>query len=158
MIRTANLSDLSRVYELLLDAHNKSKYNGHVQVDEKTARALIMHCVQRQGLHNGSTNVSVVEKSGKVEGFMIGILDRVYHIGDRLVANDLFLVCTKKAGITAASRLVDDYVKWAEDNPKVFETKLSWTDALGVDAAQIESLYAKKGFVKCGGIWGKELI
>lgn len=156
MIRTADLSDLPRLYELLCDAHENSKYAGHVEVHDKTARGLLMHCVQRQGLNNGSTNVKVVERDSVVEGFMIGILDRVYHIGDRLQANDMFLVCTKSAGITAASRLLDDYIEWASNNPKVYEIKLSWTDALGVDSNQIELLYAKKGFVSCGGIWGKE--
>lgn len=153
-MRAACATDLPRLFELLLEMQANSKYAGDVEVDRQVARSLLLQSVARHGgRHQGGTCVFVVERDGVIEGFIIGILDRVYHIGNRLSANDLYLYVTPRAPRGAASRLIDAYVQWALDNPKVADIKLSWTDVMGVDASKIERLFARKEFRRAGGIW-----
>lgn len=154
MIRAATMSDLPRLHELLHEQHKKSKFHPDVEIDEQAARSMLIHGVQRHGnQNNGGSCLFVEENEGEVEGFIFGVLNRVYHIGNRLAANDLFLVCTDKAGKFAASELVDAYYMWAAHNPKVAQIMLSWTDAIGIDGKKIEALYKRKGFHHVGGIW-----
>ena len=154
MIRAATLSDLPRLYELMLEAHRSSKFYPDVGVDDPTMRSIIMTSVQRHGgTNNGSTCYLVEDVDGVLEGFVIGILDRVYHIGNRLCANDLFLFCTPKARARAGSQLIDGYIEWAAVNPKVAHIMLSWTDVNGTDGKAIEKLYDRKGFHRVGAIW-----
>lgn len=148
------MSDLPRAYALLLEMQTKSKYAGIVDVDEATAKALLINAVKRHGgTNNGGFCFFVIEAMGKIEGFIIGLLDRVYHIGNRLVANDVYLYCTKDAPRMASSRLIDAYVKWALDNPKVHEIKASWQDALGSNGKIMDKMLQRKGFRACGSIW-----
>lgn len=87
---------------------------------------------------------------------MAGMLDRVYHVGDKLCANDVFLVATEKASARAANRLLDAYIDWAASNPLVLEINLSWADTLP-SGQKMPAVYARKGFRKCGEIFVKEL-
>ena len=154
MIRAANFGDLPRLFTLVCDQHEASKYYPDVGVDEPTLRSYLMQGVQRHGgTNSGSTCLFVEEHDGQVEGFVMGILERLYHIGDRLWSNDMFLVCTDDAPKMTASRLIDAYDAWAFNNPKVAKILLSWTDAIGTDGKKIEALYKRKGYHHIGGIW-----
>lgn len=154
MIRRATASDLPRLYDLLLEIQQKSKYFPDIEVDERAARSLLMTGIQRNGsMHDGGSLMLVEERSGNVEGFIMGMLDRIYHIGTRLCANDIYLYCTDAASKTAALRLAKGYIDWAMGNPKVAKIMLSWTDALGVDGESIGRMYGGLGFHKVGEIW-----
>lgn len=154
MIRPAAMSDLPVLHALVREQHEKSRFHPDIGIDEPTLRSMLVQGVQRHGgQNNGSSCIFVEEHEGHVEGFIFGILNRVYHIGNRLAANDLFLVCTGKARKTAAPELIEAYTAWAYDNPKVAQIMLSWTDAIGTDGKKIEALYKRKGFRHVGGIW-----
>jgi hypothetical protein len=154
MIRAATMSDLPRLYDLLLEMQSKSKYAGVVDVDEATAKSLLLNMVRKHGgTNNGSSCFFVIEAFGKIEGFIIGMLDRVYHIGNRLMANDIYLYCTKNAPKMGWSKLIDAYVSWALSNPKVHEIKGSWQDALGSNGEIMDKAMQRKGFRRCGMIW-----
>lgn len=155
MIRPARFADIPRLVDLLCMAHAASKYADRVGVSRKAAQALLQQAVQRHGgQHEGGSLVMVHERGGDLEGLFVGVLDRVYHIGDKLQANDMYLFVTPKAAKLAASRLLDAYVAWADGNPKVDreDVKLSFTNALP-GAERVESLYEKKGFRRCGAIY-----
>lgn len=155
MIRGARFSDVPRIVDLLCEMHLASKYAGKVDVSRKAAHALIQQCVTRHGgLHEGGALVVVAEHDGTVEGFMVGMLDRVYHIGDRLAANDVFLHVTDKASKLDVGRLFKEYMSWAASNPKVHEIRASWTDTME-GASDIGKLYECNGFRQCGAIYEK---
>jgi hypothetical protein len=155
MIRASCLSDLPRLYELVLAMHAASEYPAReINVSEPTAKALLRDAVMRNGrLNEGGTLLNVVERGGKIEGFMLGILQRVYGIGNRLEAQDFWLYCTPQAPARASARLIDAYLTWALDNPKVADVVLSWTDTAGVDGAKIGKLYKSRGLSRRGEIW-----
>ena len=158
MIRPAKFIDTPRLVELLCEMQRRSKYAGHVGVDEKAAHTLIAQAIQRHGgSHYGASLVMVAEQDEQVEGFIIGMLDRVYHIGDRLSAQDLFLYCTELAQPRDFLRLFNAYLNWASVIPKVWEIKASWTDTLP-DAAEIGRLYERLGFQQCGAIYERTAL
>lgn len=153
MIRPAKFADILRIVELLDEMCLHSKYNGVASVSHKAAHRLLQQCIQRHGFTNdGGSFVMVAVRDQRVEGFMVGILDRVYHVTDMLAANDVFLYCTKKAHPTSGVRLFDAYVSWAKNNPKVVSIKASWTDAMA-GSERIERMYEGKGFKRSGGIF-----
>lgn len=155
MIRRAILSDLQRLFELLMETHAASKYaKWGISVDETTAKSVLLDGVRRNGgTHNGATLLNVVEKNGKVEGFMFCLLQRVHSVGNRLEAQDLWLYCSPKAPKIALSKLIDAYVEWADGSAKVAEIALSWTDAVPIDGVALGKVYARKGFHPAGEIW-----
>jgi hypothetical protein len=132
--------------------HMASKYRDSDAVDTEYAHRLVAQCVQRHGhTTDGGSWVMVCEKDDTVEGFIIGLLDRVYHIGKRLCAYDLFLYCTPRSGRDMAA-LVDSYFGWADNNPRVGFVKASWTDAVK-GASRMGKFYQRKGFELIGEIY-----
>jgi hypothetical protein len=154
VIRPASTSDLVRVLELVMEMYRASEFAERgCTVNQKIVRSLLLDGVRKHGgQHAGSMLFNVVEFRGRVEGFMIGLLQPVYSIGDQLEAMDAFLYCSKKAPKLAASLFIDSYVEWAQSNPKVVDTVLSWTDVAGADA-RLAKLYQRKGFCKRGEIF-----
>lgn len=153
MIRPAKNVDIPRLVELVQEMWKKSSYVDVVEIDEVATHRLFAQFIQRNNFTNdGGTLVMVSEKNGKVEGFFVGLLDRVYHVSKQLMAVDVFLYLTDEAPRIDANNLIDAYLSWATHNPKVVEVKASWTDAI-VGADRIEKLYGRKGFRKCGAIY-----
>lgn len=155
MIRPATFADMPRLIELVQAMHESSIYPArNIGVDMTSARAILMDGIRRHGGgHQGSTLFNVVEFRGQVEGYMLGILQRIYSIGNRLEAQDFWLFCTNKAPKIASGKLVDAYIEWADTNPKVADIALSWTNAAKVDGRKIARLYERKGFDRVGEIY-----
>lgn len=158
MIRPAKFVDVPRIVELLVEMQQSGRYREIDEVDERAAHQLVAQAIQRHGgIHYGGAHVMVAEKNEIVEGFIIGMLDRIYHIGTRLAANDVFLYVSPRGRAVDCLHLLRSYIDWAETCPKVRITKLSWTDALP-DAEQIERVYNSMGFRRCGGIYEREVV
>jgi hypothetical protein len=153
MIRPAKFADIMRIVELSHEMHERSRYSGVDEVNEKTVRELMAQCIQRHGhTHAGGSLCLVAVRDMKVEGFMVGMLDHLYHIGNKLMAQDIFLYTSDKADALDFMRLLRAYVRWASSNPKVVEIKLSYTDAIeGSD--RLDLIYQGLGFRQCGNIY-----
>ncbi|WP_375188398.1 hypothetical protein [Sphingobium yanoikuyae] len=154
VIRPATASDLAAAFELVMDMYARSKYASDAEVDAPTARSLLMQALQRHGgQNNGSTHFVVAEGEGRLDGFMIGALQRIYLIGNRLEAQDMFLYTRKDANPRAALGMLNSYIEWAESCQKVGTIKLSYTDALAVDGERLAALYERKGFQRHGAMF-----
>jgi hypothetical protein len=155
MIRPARLDDLVKLHALVLEMHQATDYPARgIGVSETAAKALFRDAVMRNGRTNdGGVLLNVIEVAGELRGFMLGLLQRVYMIGDRLEAQDAFLYCSPYAPARAPERLIDAYIAWAESNPKVAEIALSFTNAGGVKVKKLARLYERKGFARVGEIW-----
>lgn len=157
MIRPAIFGDIPRLYDLLHEGYERSKYREHGTVDTKATKALLMNAVQRHGLkHEGGTCVFVSERSGLVDGLILGTLNRVYFIGSKLMAQDVFFYTNLVAHPTSAVELFDAYIAWGESVEAVFEIKASSSDIIG-DPERVEALYLRKGFVRCGSIFERRV-
>lgn len=147
-VRPARFADALAIERLIRNQHIQSKYADRVTINVKALDQLVLGLIAgmtQQG--PGATHVTVLEEEGEVVGFVAGVLNRVYNIGNRLVSNDLFLVNEGKAG--GIFKLIDAYIAWASANPKVIEIGLSWTDAIpGAD--RLSKIYQRKGFDQIG--------
>lgn len=156
MIRPARFQDQPQIEGLIRRRHAASKYAGRVGISDKALGALVLSAIAGMN-QNGpqGSHVAVAEHRGRLSACIIGVFDRVYHIGDKLSANDLYLINEgKRAGDTLA--LIDSYVAWGTANRKCIEIMLSWSDTLP-GAARIAPLYARKGFVKSGEMFEMRL-
>ena len=152
-IRAANSVDAPALVAILVDAQARSRFAGLVGVDEPFARKLLAHSIHRHGgTTEGASFVEVAESKGRIEAFIFGHLSRVYLIGDKLCAQDGFLVGYKDTDPRALPLLLDDYIAWASGNPRVFEINASFTDALP-GAERFDAVYLRKGFTRCGAIY-----
>lgn len=138
---------------MLQEMHAVSKYRGRVNISDKAADSLLTCAIASQGQSGPqAAHVILAEEDGKIVGFMIGLLTRVEHIGDKLTANDLFLFVRPGNGVRHVLALIDSYVEWASSKRAVIDIMLSWKDTLP-GAEQIEAIYSRKGFTRIGGIF-----
>lgn len=153
-MRAARTTDVFALVDLLAQQHTRSRYAGSVEVDAPHARKLLAQAIQRNGgTNDGATLVNVVEDgAGEIAAFFVGMLSRVYFVGDMLCAQDMFLVARDDAPALATRRLLSAYFQWAGANPLVHEINLSHTDVLP-EGKRIGPLYERMGFVRCGAIY-----
>lgn len=148
MIRPARFQDAPAIEALIRRQHARSVYANRVGIADKALENLVMGLIAGMNQHGPQgTHVAVNEEDGKVVGFVAGVLQRIYNIGDRLGASDLFLV--NEGRVSSSLKLVDSYIEWARSNPKVLEIGLTWTDAMP-DGARAAKLYEHKGFRRNG--------
>lgn len=158
MIRPARFADVPVLTAMLISQQSESIYAGKVEVDRDYTRKMLAGLVHKHGgTHDGGSCVFVAEDdAGHVQGFVVGVLARVYHIGVELMAQDAFLVVARKAPKSAAIHLIDAYIGWAETAPKVREIQLSHSAAIP-GSERIAALYRRKGFVPFGQSYRREV-
>jgi len=150
-IRPARSIDAPILADILQERFDETRYVGVCNIEPVLARRLFAQGAQRHGgTNDGATFLMVAEHDGEVVAFLLGALARIYLVGDRLGASDQFLLSRNKvpAGVAARAtmRLLDAYIDWADNNPKVCEIALSWADTLP-DTEGITRLFEKRGFI-----------
>jgi len=157
MIRPARFSDVPAMYALLAEGFERSRYRTMGAIDQKVAKGLLVQAIQRDGQPGeGGTLVRVADQDGVVEGMIIAVLQRVYHIGDKLQATDLFYIGSPRCHPADGRGLFDAMVAWADGNPRVVEILATVTDVLLDDWPRVGRLYERRGFVPCGGMWRRK--
>ena len=157
MIRVAKFGDIPRLVEIIKEAHAATKYKDLCEIDEKETKALLLNAIRNHGgQHEGSTFVAVAENKGKVEGYIIGILQRFYDVTDKLEATDWQWLCTKDVQPSDPIKLVKAMHKWAGKNPKCIAIFQANTDLWKNPEAITRSLEGL-GMKRCGHVLRKEL-
>lgn len=152
-VRPARFGDIPILTELLEQAYRRSKYRDRTPVSIKEAKALLVQAIQRHGLAAaGGACVFVSEHDGAVDGFISGLLDRVYHIGEKLSATDFFFYVAPDGSPASAGGLIDAFVDWALGIEAVIEIRLGATDIIQ-DYERTAALYRRKGFIQTGVIY-----
>lgn len=152
MIRAAKMSDAFTLVDLMKQVKGLSIYNG-LQLDEQFARKLFAQMAQRHGgSHDGASCLFVQDGKGVIGGFVCGMLDRVYHVGTDLWATDVFLYVTKQAPRSTMQRLLEAYIQWAENNPRVYEVRLSASDATPT-GRRMQAIYNRMGFEESARVY-----
>lgn len=155
MIRAAKSIDAFALTDLLGELHGVTIYKG-LELDGAYARKLFAQFAQRHGgSHDGATCLFVHERDGAIGGFVAGILDRVYHVGEDLWASDVFLHVKHGEPASTARKLLAAYVNWSESNPKVFETRLSASYATE-EGKRVCTVFERMGFTECGRTYRRE--
>jgi hypothetical protein len=150
MIRRATFDRRPAIMALIRDAARALEICQPLPYRRAALEHLVTAMIAQQGqIGPQGSCVFVAVRDGKAVGFIAGILDRVYQIGKKLVAQDLFFVNEGAVGDTLA--LLDEYVAWARNIRAVLEIVVSWTDTLP-GAERVAQLYSRKGFIKSGEI------
>jgi hypothetical protein len=149
VIRKATFADAPALIELVRTQHARSKYAGRCAIAEPVLQHLVTQMIAQQGqIGPQGSLVLVAEQTGEPVAFIAGILDRVYQIGKKLTAQDLFFV-NERGTVGDTLKLLDGYIAWARSIRAVLEIVVSWSDTLP-GAEQVAKLYERKGFSKCG--------
>ena len=149
MIRPAKFADIPALEKILHATHARSKYAGRSGINQKALEQMLTGLVAGQNQNGPSATFMVVsEKQGKVVGFMAASLGRIYNIGEKLCASDLFLI-SETSNRADTNKMIDAYIEWASANPKVIEIGLSWSDTIS-KGELAKNLYMRRGFTLSG--------
>jgi hypothetical protein len=149
MIRKATFADAPAIMAMIRTQHERSKYASRCDIAEPVLQHTVTAMIAQQGqIGPQGSLVLVAEEGGEPVAFIAGVLDRVYQIGKKLTAQDLFFI-NERGSVGDTLRLLDGYVEWARSIRAVLEIVISWSDALP-GAEDVAKLYARKGFSKCG--------
>lgn len=154
MIRAAKFGDLPRVAEILREAHERSIYAG-LTFDDAEAKSILMQGMQRNGQTNEGGACFLVAEGERVEGFILGVLQRLYHVHKELTAQDLFLVATKQVEPRDPARLIAGFRKWAFANPRVVQVEIGATGVIS-DFRVTGRWLQRQGMQAYGGIYRQE--
>jgi hypothetical protein len=153
VVRNAKFGDIPRLTELLEQGHRRSKYRDRGTICTKEAKSLLVNAIQRHGLKSaGGSCVFVSEYEGVVDGFIAGLLERIYHIGDKLSAADFYFYVAPDGSPASAGDLADAFIDWALGIETVIVMQLSATDIIQ-DYERTAALYRRKGFTQTGVIY-----
>jgi hypothetical protein len=142
VIRQARFGDIPRLTELAHELHARSVYAGRATPDERAFKAMCVQAIQHMPKRTG---VWVAERGGAVEGFLIGITDRIYGCLTEHYATDLMTYVSERGDARAAAELLDALIAWAETLPHVIEVQLGVNGSVG-DWRRTAKLYERKRF------------
>lgn len=160
MIRPAAFADIPAIVGLLREGYIRSHYgrDGICNIDEREAKRLLVQAIQRHGGTNGgSTWVQVATKDGNIEGFILGTLARVYGIGDRLMATDMFWVASERVDPSDPIRLMRAMIEWASSNPMVVEIKCATNAVIMEDPELPGNILKRLGMTDYGRIYRMQI-
>lgn len=159
MIRDAKFADIPAIVSLLGMAYLKTHYaaSGIAGIDIPEAKRLLVNSIQRHGGKNGgATWVQVAEHGGAITGLMLATLTRVYSIGDRLMATDLFWLSSPEADPRDAERLMRAMIDWARQSPHVVEINCG-TTAIMNDPEAAGLMLKRIGLSQYGNMYRMEI-
>lgn len=158
MIRNATFSDIPRIVLLLEECFGRTHYakSGLGGIDRQEAKRLLTTAVHRHGhKQGGGTFIQVSETGGAIEGLIVGTLARVYSIGDRLMATDLFWIASDRVSPADPYKLMKNMTEWAWSSPDVIEVTCG-TTAIIQDPEAAGRMLDRLGMKRYGVIWRGE--
>lgn len=159
MIRVAKHADQKRMVEVLEDGYLASHYaQSHPDsFDRQHANRLLAQAIQRHGgKAAGATWVAVAETDGVVQGLILGVMERAYHVGTHLEASDMFWYATKAVHPLDPLKLLDSMIAWAKSSPRCGQVRCGATGIIG-DFERLSPVFARRGFERYGAIWRREI-
>lgn len=151
-VRAAKFGDMPRLVELGREMHAKSKYADYPG-NERVYKATFIESIRLHAAGRGGC-LFVAEKDGVVEGFILGVVCRVYNVCDVYEARDMFFFVTERADKRDAAKLAKALFKWASGLPDVVEINMGATDAIS-DYGRTEKLYRRLGMTQNGVMYTK---
>lgn len=120
MIRPAKFADILQLADLAVEMHQRSVYADRATLEVERFKKLCIPAIQNHG--KGSC-LFIAENGGRVGGFIVGVIDRLYGISREFYATDLFFYVSPTADARAASGLADAFLRWAKAAPGVIEVR-----------------------------------
>lgn len=159
MIRDAKAVDIISIIALLHTAFAKSHYSASnlCQIDVAETKRLLLNALSRHGGRNGgSCFLQVAEHDGKITGMILGTLQRVYGIGNRLLATDMFWISLDEGGPMDGVILMRNMISWAWSSPAVVEIRCGATAAISDDPERAGGLLKTLGMTQYANLYRME--
>lgn len=155
-LRAARFADAPELAKILAERQEDSRYAGEVEVDQPYARKLIANAI---GRHGGTTDggcfvMVAADDDDRAQAFVLGTLGRIYNVGTKLGASDMFLIGRKSVSAFVLDQLFDAYFEWADTNPRVYEIGASWSDVVP-GSKRFAASFRRRGFQKIVEVWSK---
>jgi hypothetical protein len=152
------INDLKATVALLHHACSRSIYAKMGGVNEKYATELFARAAWFHGQYEaGGMFWLVSEVDGKIEGFFLGQLAPVYHVGTKLEAQDIYLYTTGRAGPLDAVIMLRAFWKWAEACPEVIEITGSNSDFIPGNKEKLGRFLLSSGFVETNSVYKRRI-
>lgn len=161
MIRDAKFIDIHGMTRFLQECHARSHYakDGIVNVDVGETKRLLGAGLGRHGHKGiGACWLQVAENDGNIDGLMYATLHRVYAIGDKLMASDLFWAVNDHAQPTDAVMLLKNMLAWARTCPLVVEVHMAASYVISDRPEATSRLLKTLGMKEYGAIHRLDLI
>ncbi len=153
IVRPGEFKDLLKLKKLATEMYERSVYADRCTVDLHEFRSICFHALSN---HGRTTCLFVAEEKGEVVGFIVGTLDRVFHIAKEFLATDIFFFVGEEASARSASKLLDAFTKWGESSEGVIEVYVGVSGAIG-NPERISKMYERKGYRRDGLMLVKEV-
>jgi hypothetical protein len=160
VIRNAQFVDIHAMTFFLQECHARSHYakGGLVNVDVAETKRLLGAGLGRHGHKGiGSCWLQVADNDGSIDGLMYATLARVYAIGDKLMATDLFWATSDRARPTDALTLMKNMINWAKSCPLVVEVRCGVTTVISDKPEATGRLLKTMGMQDYGAMYRLDL-
>lgn len=161
MIRDAKFVDIPAMTRFLESCYARSHYakDGIVKVDVPETKRLLGAGLGRHGHKGiGSCWLQVAENDGNIDGLMYATLHRVYAIGDKLMATDLFWAVNDHAQPMDGLTLLKNMLAWARSSPHVVEVHIAASFVMADRPQVISRLLKTVGMKEYGAIHRLDLV
>lgn len=159
MIRDAKNVDIPAIVMLLHEGFARSHYAGkdRGEIDTNEAKRLLMQAIQRHGHKTGGgCFVQVAETNGVITGVILGTFQRLYGVGNKLVASDLFWLASPNVHPSDPAKLMANMVAWAKSSPHCIEIKCGVTEVINAEVEASGAILERLGMKKYGTIYRLE--
>jgi len=159
VIRNGKATDIPALIAFMQMGYERTHYarERNVHIDVAEAKKLFAVAAMRHGhLSLGATWFQVAETNGIITGLILGSLARVYVIGNKLMASDLFWTVNELAEPSDAMALMAGMIEWAKRSPECVEIRCGTTAIMG-DPAKAGVLLRRAGMSPYGSIYRMEI-
>lgn len=153
-VRAAKFADILRLAELAVEMHQRSVYADRATMDIERFKKLCISAIQNHG--KGACLFVAGTDGAPLEGFILGVVDRLYGIAKEFYATDLFFYVSPAADARSASRLADSFLGWAEGAPGVIEVRPGVSGAME-DWSRAGRLWERKGLRLDGAMYVRRI-
>lgn len=154
-IRNAKAVDIPAMLALIQSVYDRSHYAQEraVQIDVAEAKRLLVTAITRHDHRNGGGCwIQVADRGGMIVGMILATLVRVYSVGNKLTATDLFWISGAAAEPTDAANLMRGMIEWARRSPACVEIKCA-TMAVGSEPERSGKLLERLGLQPYGNVY-----
>ena len=148
-IRKADIPDMSAIVELGRELLDRSVFADAKQDETKFKRTV----AGMMGHKNGVVLV-VVDDENKPQGFLFGVIEDLFFSTQRY-ATDV-AVYVRDGYRQYAPKLYKEFIRWAENKPKVFNIQMAQSSGIG-DHQRWCLLMEKLGFTGVGSFYMKRV-
>lgn len=154
MIRAGKYADIIRLTELIVEMHEKSVYAEKTILKKDLFKNICSSALSQKG-RRACLYVSE-NNEGVIEGFIVGMVDRIYGVTKELYATDLFFYMSERSSSKDAIGLILLFRRWAESVKGVIEIRLGITGAIG-GWKRLQKIYERLGYKQDGVMMVKEI-